>query len=284
MYKMKKITFNLLLMILLTLWTGVSAQSQYSFEVMKSGKGDKAILFLPGFSCSEAVWDSTLTAFEEDFTCYTFTMPGFAGVAPEEHPSFNEWTTSIAQFIKDENLDHPIIVGHSMGGGMAMLIAATYPDLIGKIVVVDALPCLAAMRNPNFRASQDPDCSAMNSRMLSASDEEFRAMQNMTVRMMTADTSRYGLIVGWSMQSDRQTLADIYCQFLNTDLRDTIKNINCPAMILLEPSFKMFGEIVTGQYVNLKQADLRYANKGLHFIMYDDPEWYMNQLKSFLKS
>ena len=26
-----------------------------------------------------------------------------------------------------------------------------------------------------------------------------------------------------------------------------------------------------------------YANKGMHFIMYDDPEWYLSQVNDFLK-
>jgi len=51
---------------------------------------------------------------------------------------------------------------------------------------------------------------------------------------------------------------------------------------LLEPSFK--GEKgITEQYSKLKTAQLEYANKGLHFIMYDDKEWYLNELKAFLK-
>jgi pimeloyl-ACP methyl ester carboxylesterase len=37
-----------------------------------------------------------------------------------------------------------------MGGGLALAIASDYPELIDKIVVVDALPCLAALRDPSL--------------------------------------------------------------------------------------------------------------------------------------
>ena len=42
-----------------------------------------------------------------------------------------------------------------MGGGLALALAADYPDLIGKIVVVDALPCLAALSNVSFISKEN---------------------------------------------------------------------------------------------------------------------------------
>ena len=101
--------------------------------------------------------------------------------------------------------------------------------------------------------------------------------------MMVADTSRIETIVGWSVQSDRRTLARIYCQLLNTDLREKLKTVSCPSMILLEANFKGMNSQIAEQYQNLKGVQLAYAGKGLHFIMYDDKEWYIEQLNTFLK-
>jgi hypothetical protein len=60
----------------------------YPFEVIKKGKGKQAIIFLPGFASSGDVWNETKSNFEKDFTCYTFTMAGFAGVKPQPNASF----------------------------------------------------------------------------------------------------------------------------------------------------------------------------------------------------
>ena len=46
----------------------------------------------------------------------------------------------IARYIADRGLDRPAIVGHSMGGTLAMMIAARHPGLAGRIMVVDMLP------------------------------------------------------------------------------------------------------------------------------------------------
>jgi pimeloyl-ACP methyl ester carboxylesterase len=42
----------------------------------------------------------------------------------------------IATYIKNNKIEKPVIIGHSMGGGLAMAIAADYPELVGKIVIV----------------------------------------------------------------------------------------------------------------------------------------------------
>ena len=55
-------------------------------------------------------------------------------------------------------------------------------------------------------------------------------------------------------------------------------------MILLEAYFKNVKPAIEEQYKNLKTANLQYSNKGLHFIMYDDKEWYFSQLNNFIST
>ncbi|UZR98840.1 alpha/beta fold hydrolase [Chondrinema litorale] len=253
-----------------------------AFEVVKSGKGAKSIILIPGFASAGEVWDETKSKFEQGYTCYTLTMAGFAGVTPQENPTFKNWETSIANYIKTNNIEKPIIIGHSMGGVFAMALAADYPDLIEKIIVVDALPCISALMNPTFKSVEKPDCTAMVQQITSASNDQFYQMQKMSAQRLVADTTKQELILNWSLQSDRKTFAEMYCDFANVDLRESIKNIKCPSLILLEDYFKNIKPSIEAQYKNLQTADLQYSTKGLHFIMYDDKDWYFNQLQNFL--
>ncbi|NDC42853.1 MAG: alpha/beta hydrolase, partial [Chitinophagia bacterium] len=193
------------------------------------------------------------------------------------------WEADIARFIQQNHLQHPVIVGHSLGGGLAMALAADYPDLVGKIVVVDALPCLAALLNPSFASKADNNCAPMAARMAAISDEEFANMQRATITSMMVDTVHRKEVAGWSLRSDRTTMGLIYCDFSNTDLRPRLGNIKCPALVLLEPQFTSMKPKINEQFGNLANADIRYASKGLHFIMYDDRDWYYHQLDDFLK-
>jgi pimeloyl-ACP methyl ester carboxylesterase len=276
-----KIAIALLLFIVLCINTFGQTKTN-AFEVTKSGQGSKSIIFIPGFSCSGEVWNETKSIFEKDFTCYTLTMAGFAEVKAQPGATFKNWENSIANYIKENNIEKPIVIGHSMGGGLALALASDYPELIEKIIVVDALPCLAALMNPAFKTEEKPDCSALINQMISATDEQFYQMQKMSISRLVADTSKQELVVGWSVKSDRRTFAEMYCDFSNTDLREKIKTIKCPSLVLLEEYFKNIKPAVEEQYKNLGNADIQYSNKGLHFIMYDDKEWYFNQLNKFI--
>lgn len=257
---------------------------QYPFEVSKTGKGKQALMFIPGFASSGAVWDETKAVFEKDFTCYTLTMAGFAGVKPQPNPSFENWKNEIANYIKNNKIEKPILIGHSMGGGLALAIAADYPDLIGKIVVVDAFPCLAALSDPSFKSKENNDCSAMVTQMTAMNETQFYDMQKQMMPRLLEDKAKLETVVDWSVKSDRVTFAQMYCDFFNIDLREKIATIKCPSLILLESYFINLKPAIEAQYKNLKTANFQYAGNGMHFIMYDDKDWYLGQLNNFLKS
>ena len=170
-----------------------------------------------------------------------------------------------------------------MGGGLALALAADYPEILRGIVVVDALPCLTALMNPSFKSKENNDCSKTIEQITSMTEQQFLAMQKQSIPSLVVDSAMQAKVIEWSVASDRKTFASMYCDFSNTDLRTKISSITCPSLILLESYFKNFEPAIQDQYKNLKTANLQYANKGLHFIMSDDKEWYLNQLHQFIK-
>lgn len=281
---MKKFAVLFIILAFSALCLNVFGQKKYAFDVAIKGSGKQAIVFIPGFTCSGDVYDETVANFEKNYTCYVLTMAGFAGVPAQVDASFANWENSIADYIKTNNLNKPIIVGHSMGGGLAMAVAADYPTLVSKLVIIDALPCLAAMMDPNFKAKPNNDCSASVAQFTGMPDSQFYQMQKLTIPRLLADTTRTEEVVSWSVKSDRKTFASMYCDFVNTDLRDKISAVSCPTLVLLESYFTNFKPTIEAQYKNLKTAQLAYATKGLHFIMYDDKEWYNMQLNNFINN
>ncbi|MDJ1503186.1 alpha/beta hydrolase [Xanthocytophaga agilis] len=279
---MKKITLTLILSFFTAIGISSLAQNTSPFQVTVTGKGKQAILFIPGYSCSGDVWKETIQQLGPNYTSHVFTFAGFAGIAPQANPSLNEWVQAIGHYIQTQKLNKPIVVGHSLGGVAAMWLASEYPDKIGKLVVVDALPCLTAIYNSNFQSQPTPDCSAFIQQFEKMDPQTFKTTQYTTMRSMVADTSKLETVVQWSIKSDKATLGKIYCDFSNTDMREKIAAITCPSLILLEAGFKAYQDTMNSQYKNLKTARIEYSTKGLHFIMYDDKDWYYNQLRTFL--
>jgi pimeloyl-ACP methyl ester carboxylesterase len=281
---MKNIRNTIFAILLLLVHVAVFAQNTKSFSVKKIGNGNQNVILIPGYSCSGKVWDETLPLISTNNTCYVITFSGFTGEQPQTNPALTTWVADLASYIKDEKIQKPVIIGHSLGGLVAAWLAADYPTLISKIAIVDALPSLSAYYNPAFVAQPTPDCSQFVSQFTTMTDEQFYSMQKMTLPMMLATAEKAPMIIDWSVKSDRNTLAQIYCQFLNTDLRPKLSSIACKTLVMLNAPFRQNDSIIQKQYKSLANKNIKYADKGLHFIMFDDQKWFLKELKQFLNN
>ncbi|MEA3030863.1 MAG: hypothetical protein QOJ53_1319 [Sphingomonadales bacterium] len=126
------------------------APTRFSVEV--SGRGPDVIL-IPGLTSGREVWRATAAALP-GYRYHLVQVAGFAGEPARGNvrgavvaPLADE----LARYIVESRLDRPAIVGHSMGGTLAMMIAARRPDLVGRIMVVDMLPQPAGLLGGDAR-------------------------------------------------------------------------------------------------------------------------------------
>ncbi len=272
----------LTLLLMVCLGNQLQAQSP-KLHIETTGRGKKQALLIPGFTCSGKVWDSTVSVLAKEYTCHVVTFPGFAGQPAQANPSLSNWVAGLAQYLEQQNLENVAVIGHSIGGMMALQLAGTAPQRVSQVVVVDALPCLSAFSNPAFKANPAPDYSLFIKQFAGMSDSLWKAQQEASAPMFTTRTDKRKALVDWSVASDRATMGAIYGQFINTDYRDSLSKVTCPVLVLLEPAFKGSNVIIEAQYSNLQNKTLVYAGKGAHFVMWDDPQWYIGQLQSFLR-
>ena len=111
------------------------------FSVQVRGTGPDVIL-IPGLTSGREVWNGAVAAVP-GYRYHLIQVSGFAGEparANANGPIVTPLAEEIARYIADRGLQRPAIVGHSMGGTLAMLISARHPELAGRIMVVDILP------------------------------------------------------------------------------------------------------------------------------------------------
>ena len=74
---------------------------------------------------------------------------------------------------------HPVVVGHSLGGLLALMLADKYPGDVRKMVIVDTLPFYAVLFNPDAtverRRSRMVD--VMRKQMMAVPADQYAAMQ-----------------------------------------------------------------------------------------------------------
>jgi len=114
--------------------------------VTVTGQGPDVIL-IHGLSSSPDVWDTTVRAVP-GYRYHLVHVAGMGGRPPganAQGPVVAPVAEEIARYIREAGLQRPAIVGHSLGGAWAMLVAARHPELVGRLMVVDMLPFMGAM-------------------------------------------------------------------------------------------------------------------------------------------
>ena len=114
------------------------------------------------------------------------------------------------------------------------------------------------------------------------SDEQFIRQQRLSAATLCEDSTRQEALVRWSTASDKRTFAQLYADYANTDLRLRLSAIHVPVLVLLEPSFRRVEPLVREQFAGLPDVRLEYASQGLHFLMFDARDWFLQQLTAFI--
>src|SRR5262249_21387662 len=122
--------------LLLALAFAANVTTPEPFTVRVAGHGP-AMILVPGLSCPGEVWDSTVAHYQDRYEMHVLSIAGFAGVPRVPGAMLTPIREALAQYIRAHRLEKPVILGHSLGGFVALDLAAHHPDLPGPLVIVD---------------------------------------------------------------------------------------------------------------------------------------------------
>ncbi|WP_290795705.1 alpha/beta fold hydrolase [Flavihumibacter sp. UBA7668] len=274
--------------LLLLLGFAVGAQEKKAFKVEVSGRGP-AVLFIPGYSCSGEVWKETVSQLQRNYECHVLTLAGFAGQPAIDSPVLKTVKQEIINYVKSKKLHKPRLVGHSLGAFMSLWVASEAPQLFGKIVCVDGVPFVSSLGKPQITVDSIKNNPAFNPAMVIANfknlpDSGFVDQTAKAMRWQVQDSSRARQIAIWQYKSDRLTLATTLIEMSTTDLRNAIAHIKQPVLVLGSIYVTKENSVLwlRQQFEKLTQAEIKVADSK-HFIMYDQPDWFLIELTAFLK-
>lgn len=271
------------LIVLLLISIGASAVAQPAIKVDKAGKGTP-VLFLPGFMTPGSMWTETVKNLNGKYEAHLVSYAGFNGNAPIAMPWYATIKKELVDYVKVNKLKNLKLIGHSMGGNLAVDLAAELGDVVDKIIIVDALACMREVMMPGIPAEALQYESPYNKQMLEMNAEAFEKSATMMAQGMTTVTEKQELIKSWILEADRKTYVYGYTDLLKLDLRPTLAQIKIPVLILGAPfpTKEMVVPNYEKQYANLTNKTLEIAPAGRHYIMFDQPEWLYNQINNFL--
>jgi pimeloyl-ACP methyl ester carboxylesterase len=110
----------------------------HSLRVECQGHGP-ALLLLHGVTHSARTWDAVVGALAEHFTVIAPDLPGHGASArtPGEH-SLGEYASALRDMLLFLEFQRVTVVGHSLGGGVAMQFVYQFPELTERMVLVSS--------------------------------------------------------------------------------------------------------------------------------------------------
>jgi pimeloyl-ACP methyl ester carboxylesterase len=109
---------------------------QRKAAVSDSGGTGPALVFLHGFCESKAIWQDFVTPLTADYRVILIDLPGFGGNdAPRDDYSMESGAAAVQQVLADLQLEKSLVIGHSMGGYVALALAEKYPQLLAGLVL-----------------------------------------------------------------------------------------------------------------------------------------------------
>lgn len=105
----------------------------------EAGQGTPLII-LHGLFGSSDNWYTLSKIFATKFRVFTIDQRNHGQSPHSDAHDYKLLTEDLEEFINDQKLEQPIILGHSMGGKVAMNFAIKNPDKTGKLIVVDIIP------------------------------------------------------------------------------------------------------------------------------------------------
>lgn len=288
---MKRLAF-IFLLLLITQYTIQAQHASYPFDVQIEGQG-KPVILIPGLACSGEVWNATVEVLKKNYECHILTLAGFStqkainldkGFLPIIQDNINK-------YIKSNFKIKPIIIGHSLGGFLALSLASSEPDLLEKIVIVDSYPFYSAAMNPNATEENSlQQAKRFKEMFVAMPDSTFNEQQTLSMSSMVTNPEQAKIAVKWSSESDRATVAQAMYEIMTTDLRQEAEQVKCPILVFgswyAAKDYGITKNIVKQnyqiQFAKAKSCIIKVADTAKHFVMWDEAEWFHKELIAFL--
>jgi pimeloyl-ACP methyl ester carboxylesterase len=264
------------------------------FTVTDAGTvGKPDVVLIPGLASSKSVWDAEAKLLAPNYRLHLVQVDGFAG-APAGPNAGDGMLPGIVEelhgYISGARM-RPVVVGHSMGGLLAMMLAEKYPADVRKMVIVDTLPFYALLFNPAATVETvKPMAGAIKAEMVKMSAADYAAGQKTMLASMAMSDAGQKAAYDSSVASDRAVVAEALYEDLLTDMRPEMAKITTPTLVLYEydaaskmPPADAYEAMMQAAYKPMPNVTLVRVEGSRHFIMYDQPGKFDADLEPFLK-
>lgn len=256
--------------------TGTCEANGINVHYLRTGGNKPPVILLHGLMLSGACWTPLAQALEKD---YDLIMPDARGhgysSAPNHGYCYNNLATDVINLIDALELDAPVLLGHSMGGMTAAVVASQQPQRLRGLILADPTFLTPQLQ----REVHESDVADQHRQILNRPKEDYLA----EARVRNSHRSRK--VIELFAQARYQTSIRAF-EILtppNPDYVQLIKTLNVPSLLVIGDAGSIVSPAVAAELseLNPRLEVAQIAGAG-HAVPYDQPERFSAVVQNFL--
>lgn len=261
----------------MTIWNSAVCEANgIRIHYLRTGGGRPPVVLLHGLMGSGACWTPLARALEGDFDV---VMPDARGhgdsSAPQHGYRYDDLAGDVVSLLRGLELARPVLLGHSMGGMTAAVVAGQNPELLRGLVLVDP----TFLTPERQREVSESDVAEQHQRALALSKAELVAQAR------ARHPQRAPEIVELQAEARLKTSLGAFDVLTppNPAYRDVVRAIDVPTLLVIGDSPVVTLEMATelrDDSSRLRVEQLANAGHGLPF---EQPERLADVVASFLR-
>ena len=250
--------------------------------------GRPPMLCVHGGAAHAHWFDFVAPGFTPDYHVYALDLRGHGDStwADPQTYSFETYAEDINAFLEKLDLSDVVLIGHSMGGMISLVHAATHPGRIRRLVIVDS-----TMLMPMDRVSKMREFSSRPARGYTTQDEliaryrlepaESQLAATEVIHRMATHSGRQDADGQWQHKADRRVYAN-FRQVAGVPLWEKVK---VPALVIKGEHSKRFAPDVLAE-IRAKAPQVQWAEVPAsdHHITLENPQGFVDVVQKFLRA
>ena len=252
--------------------------------------GGSPVILIPGLSSPREVWNGVAPTLAANHQVVLVQVNGFGGddAGANLKPGVIDGVVAdLHGYIQAHHLAGAKVIGHSLGGLIALDLAKTHPADAGSLMIVDALPYVGDIFLAGATVAQvEPQAKAMRDMMIASYGKPASGSDRIAATMALSPAAQ-AKVAAWIAKSDPRVGGEAMYEDMTTDLRPDMAAIKTPIILVYPTSAAMPADradpFYKGEYAKAPNVTfVPVANSG-HFVMLDQPQAFAAAVTEFVK-
>ena len=269
--------------------------NQETIAYTDEGSGDKTLVFVHGLSSNLDSWKKNLQGLTGNYRCIAIDLPGYGKSSRSKTDySLAEYAKVLNDLVDKMKLSNVVLVGHSMGGQIAMHSVLKYPQTYQKLILI-APAGIETFTEQEAAVMKSAYTPAM---VVNTSDEQILANYKLNFYSFPEEAQsmvddRIAMKEAEDFPDYAETVVNNIHAMLEEPVIDEIQSIKIPVLMIFgrndmlipnkyfHPSESIEGLIETSEE-KFQHLEVEVIDEAGHFVNFEKAEAVNEQIKTFL--